>query len=346
MGTHSASSSSSSAAAADPSSSTPKTADDTTNSTSATSSSTNVSQDDLITLIQAIKFAKGDASQRQVWKEITEELSQKPGFEFLNQIALNDVKKVWKKALKTVDAGTKTTETATAKNSSTKDTVVIDNNVDNNATTDNLKSKLLAAGSKPSIFTVGQLAQAYTAMSIAEAASADNQESMAAMEGYVHVFLDVPADRSGNKPHQALISFQKQQSTSQSKSSNAKKSTTSNNSNRNNNNNSNKKNLDEPTEEIVKIQRAAPTHKDDTSQHPMLCYNATKTRKTFLHPDSDPEGYKKIEHLIVQAGSQGALANLGGTKAYFYARITPVTKGKGPSILSINTVELAPPQAW
>ena len=330
---------------ATPPTSTP--ADDTTNSTSPSAaaadsspaSSTGISPDELITLIHAIKFAKTDASQRQVWTEISQELSQKPGFEFLSQVVLNDVKKVWKKALKT---GGTTPSTPPPQQPQPANTNA--NATATPTTTDTLKSKLLQAGSKPSIYTVGQLAQEYTAMTIAEASAAE-QEAMEALQGYVHAFLDVPADRSGNKPHQALISFQKQPQQPTAAGAKQKKQSSGSST-------KTTKKDELPTEEIVKIQKAAPLHAGDTTSHPMLCYNQSKTRKTFLHPDSDPEGYQKIAALIDQSGNQGALAHMGGTKAYFYARITPVTnkKGKGgpspSSIVSINTIELAPPQAW
>lgn len=333
-----------------------KTSDDTTNSTSPSSSSasasaTSISPDELISLIQAIKFAKADASQRQVWKEISQELSGKPGFAFLSQVALNDVKKVWKKALKTASDAPASSDKQTAAAATTdQPTNKTDKNNDTPPAaaapkTDTLKSKLMEAGSKPSIFTVGQLAQEYTAMTIAEASAGEQEAINAMMEGYVHVFLDVPADRSGNKPHQALISFQKKQQTTPSSSSLSTGKSSK----------GNKKGEPATTtttiEEIVKIQRAAPMHANDTTCHPMLAYNQSKTRKTFVHPDSDPEGYQTIVSLIGRAGKQGALAHLGGTKAYFYALVTPLKKGSSSSsslsvIWSIQTTELAPPQAW
>ena len=331
-----------------------------------------VSPDELIDLIQAIKFAKEDASQRQVWKEISEELSQKEGFEFLAEVTLNDVKKVWKKALKRTADQRSASSGADHNNRNNSHRPTGNNNHSNNknnnakkdaeTTTDALKTKLLEVHSKPSMFTVGRLAQEYQAMTIAEALGEQQQQeehSLEEMKGYVHVFLDVPADRSGTKPHQALISFQKphdsvnrQSHKAKGKTRTTKSSSQSSTSIINNKNNPNdNKDPSQPPPIIVKIQKAAPMNASDTTLYPMLCYDQTKTYKTFLHPDSDPDGYTKIAALITESGKQGALADLGGTKAYFYARLATTTtnsssKKKEASILSINTVELAPPQSW
>ena len=315
-----------------------------------------VSQEDLIDLIHAIKFAKDDASQRQVWKEISEELSQKEGFEFLANVALNDVKKVWKKALKTA-GGSSNNNSSTANNANaakTQEKPATEKGTETEATTDALKTKLLEVRSKPSIFTVGQLAQEYKAMTIAEALAVGEQEQQKhalEMEGYVHIFLDVPADRSGTKPHQALISFQKD---TNKKSAKSKTPKVNNIVAINNNDGTNTTTADEQQLFIVKIQRAAPMHSDDKTSYPMLCYDQSKTRKTFLHPDSDPDGYHKIAALIEASGKQGALKQMGGTKAYFYARMASTAAADGGDnkkarvspIISINTIELAPPQSW
>ena len=52
---------------------------------------------------------------------------------------------------------------------------------------------------------------------------------------------------------------------------------------------------------------------------------------------------EKIANLIAESGTGGALGLLGGTKAYFYARLTKRKKG---DILSIHITELAPAQNW
>ena len=75
----------------------------------------------------------------------------------------------------------------------------------------------------------------------------------------------------------------------------------------------------------------------------MLLYDQTRTYKTFIHPDPDDDGYEKIANLIAESGTGGALGLLGGTKAYFYARLTKRKKG---DILSIQITELAPAQNW
>jgi hypothetical protein len=53
-----------------------------------------ISREELLELARAIKFAKPDASQKQVHEEISLELSQKESFEFLKNVTLNEVKKV------------------------------------------------------------------------------------------------------------------------------------------------------------------------------------------------------------------------------------------------------------
>jgi hypothetical protein len=74
----------------------------------------------------------------------------------------------------------------------------------------------------------------------------------------------------------------------------------------------------------------------------MLLYDATRTRKTFVHPG---EEYDRILKWMIQEGQEGALGHMGGSKAYFYARPT-VTKGGLPDIVSVDVTQLAPAQEW
>ena len=59
------------------------------------------SPDDLIELVRAIKFAHTDMSTRNVHHEISVTMADSdPTYAFLKDVRLNDVKKVWKKALR------------------------------------------------------------------------------------------------------------------------------------------------------------------------------------------------------------------------------------------------------
>jgi hypothetical protein len=180
------------------------------------------------------------------------------------------------------------------------------------------------------------------------------------LQKYVHVFLNVPADKSGSKPHQALINFQNL----------SKKSNKSRNSNKKKN--SKKKtapgkeqiittasaNLPFEDAIIVKIQMAAPLGEMDTMKHPMLVYDESRQLRTFIHYYDGTEtdgtatnnGYLKIAKWIENSGSDGVLGTMGGTKAYFFSRLTTPTKSasSGPleDILSIYVEKLAPWQSW
>ena len=268
-------------------------------------------KDDLIDLVSAVKFSNPDASIRDVHREITEQMSKNESFEFLTNVKLNDVKKVWKKA--------------NAKN----------NNAPKNQ---HAVMKFYTVGNG----NVQMLAQTYTAAAAKQAAeevAKQDKLRQEEMKQYVHVFLNVPADRSGKRPHQALINFNENQQTAkkqpqQSSSSNKKKDRNNNNTNNNNN-----------TEEIVKIQVAASLPgMEDT---PMLLYNSNRTAKTFIHPckDDDDDAYGKIRTLVQQQGVGGALGQSGGTKGYFYSRITK--RKNDQDIISINIAAgLAPTQSW
>eukprot|EP00934_Nitzschia_sp_Nitz4_P000340 Nitzschia sp. Nitz4//scaffold32_size149145//124555//125505//NITZ4_002898-RA/size149145-processed-gene-0.103-mRNA-1//1//CDS//3329548126//340//frame0 len=294
-----------------------------------------VPKEDLTELVRAIKFAKPDASQRQVHREITEDLAAKHEETFgeiLRTVQLNDVKKVWKKALQQQTSG--------SSGSSVKQS-----NAD-------IQAKLQGQNQPPQLFTIGVnnsvqfLAQEYTAASLAEKEAelkAEQDSRDALIRDFVHVFLDVPHDRSGTRPHQAIINFQSKAA------SKAKGGGSSSNKNK-------KKGPSQPSaappateeREIVKIQRAAPIHEADTTQHPMLLYNQNRTHKTFVHPDPTDElrGYERIQELMKPGAQEGALGATGGLKAYFYVNHIPGAKQGQPGILSIDVTQLAPPQEW
>jgi hypothetical protein len=184
-------------------------------------------------------------------------------------------------------------------------------------------------GKTPEVFTIGdgskvyQLAQDYTAAYLAQKAAKDEEAAVDA-QNFVHVFLDVPANKSGERPHQALINFQSNKSRTE-KSPKIHESTNDGSV-------------------IVKIQRAAPLSPADTAQQPMLLYDQSRTLKTFVHLDPDDDGYEKIAMMIAEKGMDGALGQNGGTKAYFFGRLTK--RKKGPNILSIQVAELASAQDW
>ncbi len=78
---------------------------------------------------------------------------------------------------------------------------------------------------------------------------------------------------------------------------------------------------------------------------PMLLYNIDRTARTFIHDDVDDEnkGYNKIKQMVNTHGVGGALKG-GGSKAYFYSRIT--RREGDQDLISIDVSELAPAQKW
>jgi len=130
---------------------------------------------------------------------------------------------------------------------------------------------------------------------------------------------------------------------------------------------------------IVKIQMAAPLSNNTmtATKHPMLLYDKERKYKTFIHPncaltskrsqttsignnDNDTttttnddndndDGYSRIAYWIDKSGIDGVLGSTGGTKAYFYGRLTPTstlttTSNHNRRILSIYVKELASSQ--
>mmetsp|Transcript_21028 Transcript_21028/g.31126 ORF Transcript_21028/g.31126 Transcript_21028/m.31126 type:complete len:300 (-) Transcript_21028:290-1189(-) len=278
--------------------------------------------DDLIDLIRAVKFSNKDLSMRAVHTEITTVMAKNESFEFLSDIKLNDVKKVWKKAL---SGATKPSEKTDA---AANDADILPK------TKGILKFYTVGDGS------VKSLANDYTmaaAAEIAAGAAENEKEKEDDLNNYVHCFLDVPADKSGTKPHQALINFNDNKSggkkaggKSKNKVKGAGAAVDSTN---------------EGGREIVKIQMAAPMPGMEDEKSVMLLYNADRNARTFIHPDSgDDGGYGKIQSLIANQGKCGVLDG-GGLKAYFYARIT--RRIADQDIISIDiTSGLAPSQSW
>jgi hypothetical protein len=293
--------------------------------------------DDLTELVGAVRFAHPDASMRKVHREISEKMSQQESFEFLKGVELKEVKKVWKRA--------------TASSSS--------NNNNNNNTpsaSSTVRASLLEAAAKTSddgvlkFYTIGDasvktLATEYAAQAAAEAAkehsaSTTKQEAEAEDLGnYVHVFLDVPADRSGARPHQAIINFNTTNNADgAAKSTNRAERRQQARNSKGKAPSSAASDNNEKGEALVKIQVAASNADEDASmKHPMLLYNQDRTARTFIHPPStdDDETYDKIHALIVTQGIGGALGMIGGTKGYMYSRITKRDSGQ-QDIISIN----------
>jgi hypothetical protein len=132
---------------------------------------------------------------------------------------------------------------------------------------------------------------------------------------WVHVQLDVPADTSGSKPHQALINFTDnnssgssgEHSSAEDGKPSAKTASTSTASP-----------ASSEASVIVKIQVAMGGAESKT---PMLLYNNDRSVKTFIHcTPLTVEGYNRIQRMILQRGGEGALGKAGGTKGYFYAK--------------------------
>lgn len=283
-------------------------------------------KEDLIELVRAIKFSNADASIRDVHNEIITKMSQNESFEFLSTVKLNDVKKVWKKA---ITGGVKdSVNVASSSTSNKSDTSKVNNDGRQSPKGDD--DELLTKAGKDGIikfYTVGDgsiktLAKNYTLQAAALVAAQGHDEEI---NKYVHCFLGVPADCSGGRPHQALINFNDNRNGTRRKVTNGA-------------------NLESDDRDIVKIQVAAPLPGMDNST-PMLLYNLDRSAKTFIHDDHDDEnkGYSKIKKMIETYGVSGALAG-GGTKAYFYSRIT---RRKGEiDLISIDVTELAPSQNW
>ena len=305
--------------------------------------------DDLIELIRAIKFAHTDMSIRNVHTEISQTMAESDvSYAFLKDVKLNDVKKVWKKALKGGPSPSNATNPPPSQNSS-----------DQEEAKHTKQTQSANPESPPPIIPTEGIIKFYTigdgsvktlvencANHYAKAAIADSQpqteKEVTEKDKHTHFFLDVPADLSGSRPHQALINYQENHTNKSGKQKGGgkkkgKKSTSSSNDNGDG-------------REIFKIQvpQLPPGMEDELTV--MLLYNQDRSAKTFIHPPADNEleddgGYAKIRQMIIESGKMGALGATGGQKGYFYGFISNTKTG--PNVVSIDLQSgLAPVQTW
>ena len=326
---------------------------DDVNSTSPTSTSTTTNDDpnttctpdELIALVRAVKFAQPDMSIRNVHAEISESMAMSdPSYAFLKDVKMNDVKKVWKKALKGADT---TNNNKIPSPSSTKKNESSNNCGDATKSGENEPIFPSNADGVLKIYTVGDgsvktLAENY-AKHYAQAAVEETNKDADEISKYTSFFVDVPADLSGKRPHQALINF------NENKKGGKGKGKQRNNSNKAA---AAKGKVDDDGREIFKIQLAALPPGMEDAFVPMLLYNSDRSAKTFLHPPSfdddntdDDGGYQNIKDQITNSGTSGALGATGGQKAYFYGFVTETKTG--PNVVSIDIQSgLAPNQTW
>jgi hypothetical protein len=316
-----------------------------------------VTKEEMIGLVRAIKFANPDASIRQVHKEITEVLSQKDSYDFLANISLNDVKKVWKKALMmTIQQQQQQQQQQQLQQQSFHTQI----------------PETIGTNEEPTLhlYTVGNasipfLAQEYSQSKAREAAAAASNASLQNSSHMVPVFLNIPADRSGHRPYQAVVNFCENYATISKHEAPSSTTTTTTSTSTNHNmtskqkghdgNRNNHKHKSKPTKGsqkqdddspiICKIQVAAASPSKET-KFPMLLYNQDRTIRTFIHPEddnkqNDDNGYNRIHSLVTCHGVGGALGNSGGSKAYFYTYLV------AKDILNIDTSRLADvPSTW
>jgi hypothetical protein len=307
------------------------------------------SPEDLIALIRAVKFAHPEMSQRSVHTEIATVVADSdPTYAFLKKVKLNDVKKVWKKALK----GGSDEENSYQAGSEEKEepSPILPPSAANNGI---LKFYTVGDGSVQTL--VENYANHHAR---AEAAAAESNTSSSSLSQYTHFFLDVPADKSGSRPHQALINF----------NDNKSKASCSNNKQKKKKNHATTykqqgRGIEQGDgRQIFKIQMAAPVPGMENT--PMLLYNANKDARTFLHPPSSSSEDKDVEHenekggggreddggyfilrqMIENSGTGGALGKSGGIKAYFWGVVNEV-KGKR-RVVTLDLSALAPSQDW
>lgn len=137
------------------------------------------------------------------------------------------------------------------------------------------------------------------------------------------VELAVPADRSGKRPHQATISSIAKAPAPTPVPAPAAGTTGSEAA---------------PLGELFKVQIAS----GDGGGAPMLVYNETRGKMTYVHADDNP-GYGAIRSLVELSGQMGTNGATGGLKAFLWGRHTRQT---GRNFVLLNTEELAPTQPW
>jgi hypothetical protein len=370
------------------------------------SSSVSITPNDLVELVRAVKFANTNASIREVHTEISITMAQSnyPTYAFLKDVKLNDVKKVWKKAIK---GGKSTASSQEEEGEEVRGRTIAASSGENNDTFTTKTSTMTANDGAPSIpadgiikfYTIGdgsvktlvenyskQYAQKLVSMAEdqTESSSSSRKEessSSSTSNEYTHFFLNVPADVSGSRPHQALINYSQDNNNTHRSSSisggggKKKKKKKKNQKGdkqpsvsaaASSSSSPSSSNDDDKTCEIFKIQLAALPPGMENVLTPMLLYNKDRSAKTFLHPpndnddDDDDGGYNKIRNMIIDNGCTGALGVTGGTKAYFYGYITKVTSELLPGIVdgtttatatindivSIRTTEIVLNQTW
>ena len=318
----------------------------------------------MIGLVRAIKFANPDASIRQVHKEITEVLSQKEQYEFLANISLNDVKKVWKKAIMMMSS-------TQQQNQQQSSIIQIPQTMGSNEEP-TLHLYTIGNGSIPFLAQEYSQAKAREAAAAAAAAAVEtvsedggekiSTTSLQNSSPMFPVFLNVPADRSGQRPYQAIVNFNENNGTKAKTTTNTNTTTTTTTSTSRNMSTKQKRNdvnrkhknkitsiegqkKEDDSPIICKIQVAASSQQNGI-QYPMLLYNQDRTIKTFIHPEDDNEqdddnGYNRIHTLVTCHGVGGALGVSGGSKAYFHTYLV------AKDILNIDTSRLAEaPTTW
>jgi len=145
----------------------------------------------------------------------------------------------------------------------------------------------------------------------------------------------VPADKTGHRPHQVFISFNKHSEAGNQQSPNLslEKTKTA----------ASPPPQSEDTVFIVKIQVAAGGVEQNS---PMLLYNCDRSLKTFIHFDEEnPDVFNTLQHHIITKGMEGALGKSGGLKGYFFAKLEDVSR-VGTKYVSVNCAIMAPDQAW
>lgn len=193
--------------------------------------------------------------------------------------------------------------------------------------------KLFTVGNNVSIISQ-EKKKSDTAELAALAASLSKPMPSTPIVQWVNVQLDVPADKSGLKPHQAFINFNTNNGVRNQESVHSSSEKT--------------KTAEEPISEaqgvfIVKIQVAMGGVEQKA---PMLLYNYDRTIKTFIHFDEEnPDFFNILQYNIVNKGVEGALGKSGGLKGYFYAKIEEASR-VGAKYLSVNCTNMAPDQTW
>jgi hypothetical protein len=272
------------------------------------------SPDDLIELVRAIKFAHTDMSIRNVHHEISVTMAMSDSsYAFLKDVKLNDVKKIWKKALK----GSSNVRNLSSENETTlrqdKDAAKAQTVTDETIVPPDGVIKFYTVGDGSVKTLVENYSNHYAKAALANSRQQQNVETEQAGGGrYTHFFLDVPADLSGSRPHQALINYQDNKKAGKARG----KSIT--------NRNFAAQSHDDVDGKIFKIQLAALPPGMENVPTPMLLYNADRSAKTFIHPPSPPDdntddgGYFRIRNMIAESGKSGALGATGGQKVRSY----------------------------